>query len=130
MPPSVMTEPIPEPKTDPSNRRQHHRVEYPVHDRPAFTAGKLRGAVTDCSETGVRVELPTGLPVDATVLMGDRMAGVVRFARGETAEVEGIVVRYDGTTLALRLDAAKLPFGRIIREQWWLRKRYPWREQK
>lgn len=125
-----MTEPIPEPKTDPSNRRQHYRVEYPTHDRPAFTAGAVRGAVTDCSETGVRVALSSVLPEAEAPKMGDRMAGVVRFARGETAEVEGTVVRYDGQTLALRLDAAKLPFGRIIREQWWLRKRYPWREEK
>ena len=125
-----MNEPLREPPTDPSNRRQHYRVEYPAHDRPVFTAGALRGAVTDCSETGVRVLFPNGLPVDATVLAGDRMAATIKFARAETADVEGVVVRYDGKTLALKLDAAKLPFGRIIREQWWLRSRYPWRDTK
>ena len=125
-----MTDPRREPATDPSNRRQYYRVEYPAHDRPVFTSGALRGAVTDCSETGLRVLFPAGLPVDATVLGGDRMVATVRFARGETEEVEGIVVRYDGKNLALKLDAAKLPFGRIIREQWWLRSRYPWRDAK
>lgn len=125
-----MNEPIREPQTDEANRRQHYRVEYPASDRPVFTSERLRGAVTDCSETGVRVSLPAGLPLEASVLMGDRMSATIRFARGESADVEGIVVRYDGRTLALRLDTAKLPFGRIIREQWWLRSRYPWRDAK
>jgi PilZ domain len=125
-----MSEPNREPKSDASNRRAHYRVEYPVHDRPGFTAGALRGSVTDCSETGVRVLFPADLAQDATVLVGHRMSATIRFARGEVAEVEGEVVRYDGRNLSLRLDAAKLPFGLIIKEQWWLRARYPWRDGK
>ena len=56
------------------------------------------------------------------------MTGTVRFVRGETSEVDGEVVRYDSRTLVLRLDVGKLPFGQIIKEQLWLRSRYPWRE--
>lgn len=118
-----------QPATDEANRRQHYRVEYPASDRPAFVAGKLKGAVSDCSETGVRVFFPASLPADESVQVGDRMTGLIRFARGESAEVEGVVVRYDGKTLVLKLDTAKLPFGRIMKEQWWLRARYPWRDK-
>ncbi len=125
-----MSDPNREPKSDASNRRAHYRVEYPVHDRPSFAAGALCGSVTDCSETGVRVLFPTGLPADASVRVGDRMSATIRFARGDVAGVEGEVVRYDGRNLSLRLDAAKLPFGVIIKEQWWLRARYPWRDGK
>jgi hypothetical protein len=125
-----MSEPNREPKSDASNRRAHYRVEYPVHDRPSFTAGVLCGSVTDCSETGVRVLFPAGLAQDVTVLVGDRMSGTISFVRGEVAAVEGEVVRYDGRNLSLRLEAAKLPFGLIIKEQWWLRSRYPWRDGK
>ena len=125
-----MNEPRREPPSDPANRRAYYRVDYPVHDRPVFTAGTVRGAVSDWSETGVRVLFAAGVPVDASVLAGDRMEGTVRFARGETEHVEGTVVRYDSKTRVLRLDTGKLPFGRIIREQWWLRSRYPFRDGK
>jgi hypothetical protein len=125
-----MSEPKRESPTDASNRRAHYRVDYPAHDRPVFTAGALRGAVADCSETGVRVLFPSGLPADASIHAGDRMAGVIRFIRGETAEVEGEVVRYDARTLVLRLDVSKLAFGQIIKEQLWLRSRYPFRDGK
>jgi len=117
-----------DPQTDASNRRTYYRVEYPASDRPRFTAGALRGEVEDCSETGVRVFLPNGIPADIGVLVGDRMAATIRFARGEMADVEGVVVRFDGKALALRLDTARIPFGKILREQWWLRQRYPWRD--
>ena len=125
-----MNEPFRESPTDVHNRRAHYRVDYPAHDRPVFTAGALRGAVADCSETGVRVLFPAGLPADASIQAGDRMTGAVRFVRGETSEVEGVVVRYDARTLVLRLDVGKLPFGQIIKEQLWLRSRYPWRDGK
>ncbi len=125
-----MSQPNREPSTDASNRRQHYRVEYPAHDRPAFQAGSLKGAVSDCSETGVRVFFAAAVPLDETVLVGDRMAAVIRFARGEVEEVEGTVMRYDGKSLVLRLDLTQLPFARIMREQWWLRSRYPHRYAK
>lgn len=125
-----MSHPIREPMTDEANRRQHYRVEYPAHDRPGFQAGALKGVVSDCSETGVRVSFRPGLPTDESVHVGDRLAAVISFARGETEEVEGTVMRYDGKTMVLRLDLMQLPFGRIMREQWWLRSRYPHRYAK
>ncbi|MCE9602316.1 MAG: PilZ domain-containing protein [Gemmatimonadetes bacterium] len=125
-----MNEPYRESPTDATNRRAHYRVDYPAHDRPVFTAGALCGAVADCSESGIRVLFPAGLPADASIHAGDRMTGAVRFVRGETSEVEGVVVRYDSQTLVLRLDVSKLPFGQIIKEQLWLRARYPWRDGK
>ncbi|MFN0098963.1 MAG: PilZ domain-containing protein [Gemmatimonadaceae bacterium] len=117
-----------DPKTDAANRRTYYRVEYPTNDRPRFTAGELRGEVEDCSETGVRVYLPHGIPADSGVQVGDRMAATIRFNRGEMADVEGVVVRFSGQALALRLDTARIPFGKILREQWWLRQRYPFRD--
>jgi len=117
-----------DPTTDAANRRTYYRVEYPANDRPRFTAGGIRGEVEDCSETGVRVFLPSGIPEDTGVKVGDRMAATIRFNRGEMADVEGVVVRFDGRALALRLDTARIPFGKILREQWWLRQRYPFRD--
>ena len=70
-----MRDASPEPPTDTSNRRSHHQVEYPVHDRPAFVLSALTGAVSDCSETGVRVALADGHSVDASVEPGDRAEG-------------------------------------------------------
>lgn len=125
-----MSQPNREPMTGESNRRQHYRVDYPAHDRPGFQAGTLKGVVSDCSETGVRVSFRAGLPIDETVLVGNHLAAVITFARGETEEVEGTVMRYDGKTMVLRLDLMQLPFGRIMREQWWLRSRYPHRYAK
>ncbi len=123
-----MTEPSQEPRTDASNRRNHFRVEYPVKDRPILSARQWRGEVMDCSETGVRVHLPDGIPGEPNLIDGERLTASIRFAQGDTIEVEGTVVRHAGTTLVLRLDVAQVPFSRIIREQRWLRSRYPWRD--
>ncbi len=124
-----MTEPRSEQQVDAANRRQYYRVEYPVVDRPAFRAGAIRGVVCDCSEAGVRAELEP-IPADVTIKAGDRMGATVQFQRGEMADVAGEVVRFDGKTLVLRLDRERIPFGKILREQWWLRQKYPWREKK
>ena len=123
-----MTEPNPEPRSDASNRRNHYRVEYPVKDRPTLSARQWHGEVMDCSETGVRVHLPAAMPGEANLVDGERLTASIRFAQGDTIEVEGTVVRHAGTTLVLRLDVAQIPFSRIIREQRWLRARYPWRD--
>lgn len=108
------------------NRRQYYRVEYPVVDRPQFASGALHGLVSDCSETGVRVELGP-VPADVTVQVGDRMGGTVRFRSGASVDVAGEVVRFGDGLLIVRLDRQRIPFAQILREQWWLRRKYPWR---
>ena len=123
-----MSDPTSSPKGDASNRRAHYRIEYPVLDRPGFRAGALEGLVNDCSETGVRVMITGAIPVDIALEPHDRISGEIRFAHGDVEAVEGEVVRFDRKTLILHLDTATLPFGRIIKEQRWLRARYPWRD--
>lgn len=125
-----MSDPARAPEGDPSKRRTHYRIEYPVLDRPAFRAGDIEGLVNDCSETGVRVTVTGALPVDRTLGAGDRLAGTIHFSRGEMVDVEGEVMRFENKMLILHLDAATIPFGKIIREQWWLRSRYPWRDRR
>lgn len=124
-----MNEPARTPSTDEANKRQHYRVEYPVVDRPGFTSGAIHGLVLDCSESGVRIELAP-IPKDVVIKKGERMAGTVRFMRGEMADVAGEVMRYEEDILVLRLDRQRIPFGKILREQWWLRAKYPWRGEK
>ncbi len=118
-----------EPITDSVNRRNFYRVQYPVTDRPAFWAGAVRGLVEDCSETGARVTIEH-LPKDVEIKVADRMGVSIRFHRGDEVEAAGSVVRWDGKTLVLRFDRQRIPFGQILKEQWWLRQHYPWREEK
>ncbi|MCL4214712.1 MAG: PilZ domain-containing protein [Gemmatimonadales bacterium] len=123
-----MTDPVRRPDPDASNRRAHYRIQYPVLDRPGFRAGALEGLVNDCSETGVRVAITGSIPSDLTLAPHDRISGEIRFTHGEVEPVEGEVVRFDRKTLILHLDTGTLPFGRIIKEQRWLRQRYPMRD--
>ena len=39
------------------------------------------------------------------------------------------VMRFENKMLILHPDTGTIPFGKIIREQWWLRSRYPWRDR-
>lgn len=122
-------DPIREPETGGRNRREHYRVVYPVIDRPRFHAGVVSGVVLDCSESGVRVEVDP-LPDDVEITVQERMVAEIRFGRGEEQEVAGLCVRWDGRTLVLHLDSIPIPYRTILREQWKLRQRYPWREAK
>ena len=60
----------------------------------------------------------------------DRPVFTAGALRGGTAEVEGVVARCDARTLVRRIDAAKLPFGQVIKERLRLRSRNPWRDGK
>ncbi len=118
----------PTPVQDGANRREFYRIAYPVVDRPAFTAGAVRGRVIDCSQTGARVSVDL-LPEDVTITVGERMTATLRLFSGAVVEVGGEAVRWDGRTLVLRFDRRGIPFRDILREQWTLRQKYPWREE-
>lgn len=122
-------DPIREPETGGRNRREHYRVSYPVTDRPRFVAGVVGGTVLDCSESGIRVAVDP-LPDDVAIRVNERMLAEIRFGRGDELEVAGVCVRWDGRILVLHLDSRPIPFRVILKEQWKLRQRYPWREDR
>ena len=51
-----------------------------------------------------------------------------REAAAAAEAVAGQIHALGRRALALRLDTARIPFGKILREQWWLRQRYPFRD--
>jgi hypothetical protein len=105
-------------KDSESNRRQAFRVVYPAGMRPAFLL-ESRGAlpdqgirfdIVDMAERGVTVDNPDRHPFPSP------MRGSVSFADDEILEVSGKVIRQDGRTVTLKLDAP-LPHKRMIAEQ-------------
>lgn len=104
------------------HERAHFRVEYPIRERPTFTAGGVSYLVADCSEQGMRYVETGEMPE-----MGTRLAGRLRFSRGEELDVEGEVVRFFDRSVGLRLNGAGIPMRTIFDEQRFLRKLYPTR---
>jgi hypothetical protein len=101
------------------SRRALYRVAYPLAERPVFEMGRLTYEVVDCSEHGLRYEvLERGLPP-----VGAQLSGLVRFRRGEKAEVTGEVIRARAGLVVLVLDSPGIPFGDILLEQRYLRKK-------
>jgi len=117
------------PQGDPSNRRNHYRIEYPVLDRPELRAGAIEGRVADCSEAGVRVMITNALPPEGALALGARFSGTIRFSNGDSTQVEGEVVRVDPEKLVLHLDTRTIPFGKLIKQQVWLHSKYPGRDR-
>jgi len=95
-------------------RREFYRIVYQRLDQPTFRVAEQSFRVRDCSERGVRflVEEPA-----AAFTAGAAVQGVIRFRQGDTAAVEGVVVRANSEMVALRLEGAGIPFALILSEQ-------------
>lgn len=103
------------------HQRAFYRIEYPGPARPTLTLGREQYPVVDCSESGLRYELPSSAPLPST---GTRLAGTLRFKRGQEVEVAGTVTRLYGDTVALRLEGKGIPFSFILDEQQYLRRNF------
>ena len=102
-------------------QRLSFRVEYPLLARPQLVTEGGRVPVIDCSESGLRfLALPGQLPEVGATLIGE-----VQFQNGGSVKVEGIVSRVQDGTVALRLEEPGIPFGVILVEQQFLKRRFP-----
>ncbi len=116
-----------EPTTQPrENLRRHYRVEYPARDRPAFRAATWQGSIIDVSESGMRVRITQWPGPDEVLATGATVGGAILFKESGPTMVRGLIVRFDGDVLAVRLDDVGVPYATILREQRWLRARHPW----
>ncbi len=105
---------------EPSERRTHYRLRYPIAERPTARIEDRDYEVSEISERGVKIRLESvsGLAVE------QRFAGVLRFEDGETLGIEGVVLRSDGKESVLKL-AQGISQKRIVAEQIRLRQKYP-----
>jgi hypothetical protein len=101
----------------PESRRAHYRVTYPLAERPAFEVGGATYEVVQCSERGLRYEVPDG----RAPAMGEEVGGTIRFRRGAKVEVTGEVTRAQGGEVVLVLRHRGIPFSDMLLEQQYLR---------
>jgi len=104
------------------NKRNSYRVVYPKIERPSFLVDNVKAPVLDCSENGLRVEVPTG---HRCPRMGETVSGHVRLRDGREIAVEGDVVRVRDQEIGLRLARPGIPLAVIFAEQRYLLTRYP-----
>lgn len=99
--------------------REYFRVAYPTALRPRLEVLDHHFDILDVSERGMRFRLGKAAAPDA----GNELQGVVRFRRGETITVRGVVVRVDDGEVATRLDDG-IPLRVIMEEQRFLLDRH------
>jgi len=100
-------------------QRSHYRIQYPVVDRPTLDlkrAGQF--SIMNVSERGI--SLVTSEP---HLDVGYEIKGVVRFKSGNTAAIEGKVLRTNDTQVVLLLDVG-VSLPTIMEEQRWLLQKY------
>lgn len=95
------------------SRRAVYRVVYPVRERPTFAVGPESFSVVDCSELGLRYQVPEVHRPN----VGDTIAGRVRFRRGVDVSVSGEVVRVQDGTVALWFRSESIPFAEMVAER-------------
>jgi tetratricopeptide (TPR) repeat protein len=80
-----------------AERRHHHRVDYPVDQRPLFSLDGRMIPILDLSTAGMRLE------PDAAAVGSRIVRGVIAFPSRSPVKVTGKVVRQDGDGLGLKL---------------------------
>lgn len=95
------------------SRRAVYRVVYPVRERPTFIVGAESFSVIDCSELGVRYQVPEAHRPG----VGITVAGRMRFSRGLEVPVSGEVVRVQDGTVALRFRTEAIPSAEMVAER-------------
>ena len=95
------------------SRRAVYRVVYPVRERPTFAVGADSFSVIDCSELGLRYQVPE----IHRPAVGSTVAGRVKFRRGVEIDVSGEVVRVQDGTVALWFRAEAIPFAHMATER-------------
>ena len=108
-------------------RREFHRIHYPVPARPWFYIGKQACEVLDISISGLRYFAPnTPAPnLHAPIRGAIHFRHSGRYAKTPLM-VEGLVVRTQNDEVALHLNH-EIPFNILLAEQQYLRNQYPLR---
>lgn len=106
--------------TTEQERRQHHRIRFPISERPTFLIADKAYAVIDVSARGVQY-IMTEQPLPS---IRENISGILRFRRGVRVTVEGVVVRFQNDRVALHLTR-EIPFSILLAEQRYLHARYP-----
>lgn len=101
----------------PESRRAHYRVTYPIAERPSFEIGRNTFEILQCSERGLRYEVPDrGFPA-----LGAEVGGIIQFRRGTRVEVVGEVTRAHSGEVVLFLRMRGIPYSEMLLEQQYLR---------
>src|SRR5512133_915958 len=101
----------------PESRRAHYRVKYPFAERPMFEVGRTSYEVVECSERGLRYEVPDHRVPE----LGAEIGGSIHFKRGVKIEIAGEVTRAHSGLVVLLLQEQGIPFSEILFEQRYLR---------
>jgi hypothetical protein len=104
-----------------SEQRQHHRIRYPLRERPTFLWEGKSHAVIDVSARGLRYLAPG----QALPFLGTPIRGTLRFRRGAPIELEARVVRIQDQEVVLHLVDQEIPFTVLMAEQRYLHNHYP-----
>jgi hypothetical protein len=86
-------------------------------ERPLFEIGRKTYEVPQCSELGLRYEVPD----HRYPALGGEVGGVILFRRGARVEVAGEVTRAHDGEVVLFLRLRGIPFSEMLLEQQYLR---------
>ncbi len=102
-----------------AHEREHYRVAYPTSLRPKLLVQGHTFDVVDISERGIRFRLEKAEEPGP----GFEVQGAVRFRRGETVNVRGVVLRVVQGEVAAKLEEG-VPLRVIMEEQRYLLDRH------
>jgi len=102
-----------------AHEREHYRVAYPTALRPKLLVQGHTFDVVDISERGIRFRLGKA----EEPAPGFELLGAVRFRRGETITVRGVVLRVVQGEVAVKLEEG-VPLRVIMEEQRFLLDRH------
>ncbi|NLE30087.1 MAG: PilZ domain-containing protein [Phycisphaerae bacterium] len=109
-----------EEKYDGPQRRSHYRIEYPITERPLLIMGDGEEyEVIDICEGGVKFFYHAGkvfLPLQS-------VKGKIRYHDDAEEEIEGRVLRANDDFVVVQLTQKKIPYKRIVKEQFYFRKK-------
>ena len=100
-------------------RRQYFRLQYPLKERPKAVVQGIPYEILDLSERGVRIKTPSTTPADE----GETIELTIKFARGDSLELSGKIVRVQETSIGIFLTHS-IPPERIRAEELYLRTKY------
>lgn len=98
------------------SRRAVYRVVYPVRERPSFLMDGASFSVIDCSELGLRYQVPDVHRPE----VGTTVSGHVRFRRGSEVPVTGEVIRVENGTVALWFRTQAISLTEMMTERRYL----------
>ena len=107
--------------TEGEERREFHRVYYPITACPSlFLEGKKAFLIVDISVRGLRYAAPKA----PAPRLSQLVKGILHFQRGPQVNIEGTVIRAQHDEVALYLHQ-EIPLNILLTEQRQLHKNYP-----